>query len=144
MNNNYGVIIHPDRFNQICSMTDEQRGKVVLNMIKTFKGEDITVFNDQFLDYASEDLCGRVTRDKELSEKQSANGKKGGAPKGNRNAKTSENNPKTTQKQAKTNPNTNTNTNTNNNIGFKPNQFTAGVSKSDIDFEELEKQLRKN
>ena len=145
MNKNYGFIIHPENMDDLLKLHPTEAGYIVQNMILTFKGEEPKKFDDRFLDYVSDDLCGRVKRDMELSEKQSRNGKKGGAPKGNTNAKTTQNNPNTTQKQAKTNPNTNTNTNTNiNNIGFKPNAFTSGCTNSPIDFEELEKTLIKN
>jgi len=155
MNKNYGFIIHPEDHQAFMDMTTEEAGSVIKNMIRVFRGEEPEKFDDRFLDYVSDDLCGRVLRDIELSEKQSRNGKKGGGQKGNQNAKrtknepkTSQNEPKTSQKQAKTNPNTNTNTNTNtninNNIGFKPNAFTSGCPKRDIDFEEIERKLIKN
>jgi hypothetical protein len=149
MNKNYGFIIHPEDHQALMDMTPAEVGFVVKNMIRVFKGEEPEKFDDRFLAYVSDDLCGRVLRDIELSEKQSRNGKKGGAPKGNTNAnkpKQPKNNPDTTQKQPKTNPNTNTNTNTNinNNIGFKPNAFTSGCTSTDYDFEELEKTLIKN
>lgn len=149
MNKNYGFIIHPEDHEALMNMTPEEAGCILKNMIHVFRGDPPDTFGDRFLDYVSDDLCGRLLRDIELSEKQSRNGKKGGGQMGNQNAKrtkTSENEPKTSQKQAKTNPNTNTNTNTNinNNIGFKPNAFTSGCPKRDIDFEELEKTLIKN
>ena len=58
-------------------------------------------------------MCGRVLRDKEMSERQSRNGSKGGAKEGHPNY----NKPKLSQSlpkvKPKLNPNTNTNTNTN-------------------------------
>ena len=113
----HGVIIHPEEMGELLSMKPEECGNIVQNMIRTFEGEEVAKFDDRYMDFVSSTMCGRVLRDKEMSERQSRNGRQGGARIGNQNAKTSEkqpkNNPKTTQKQAKTNPNTNTNTNTN-------------------------------
>ena len=113
---NHGIIIHPEDFNDLKSMSAEECGHIIQNMIKTFHGESVVPFADRYLTRVSNDMCGRVLRDKELSERQSAKGKKGGGQFGNTNAKRAKNEPKTSQKRAKTNPNTNTNTNTNTNI----------------------------
>lgn len=114
----YGVIIHPEDVSELLRMNNDERGKVVGNMLRTFSGEQIEKFDDRYLDFVSTTLCGRVLRDKELSETKSRVGKLGGAPEGNQNAKTTKEQPKNKQKttkgQAKTTPNTNTNTNTNN------------------------------
>lgn len=112
---NHGIIIHPEDFNDLKSMSAEECGHIIQNMIKTFHGESVIPFADRYLTRVSNDMCGRVLRDKELSERQSAKGKKGGGQFGNTNAKRAKNEPKTSQKRAKTNPNTNTNTNTNTN-----------------------------
>lgn len=113
----YGVIIHPEDIAELLRMNNDERGKVVGNMLRTFSGEQIERFDDRYLDFVSTTLCGRVTRDKELSETKSRVGRMGGAPEGNQNAKTTKEQPKNKQKttkgQAKTTPNTNTNTNTN-------------------------------
>ena len=113
---NHGIIIHPEDFSDLKSMSAEECGHIIQNMIKTFHGESVVPFADRYLTRVSNDMCGRVLRDKELSERQSAKGKKGGGQFGNTNAKRAKNEPKTSQKRAKTNPNTNTNTNTNTNI----------------------------
>ena len=113
MNENYGVILHPDNFDDIMRMTDEECGKVVHNMIKAFMGQDIEVFGDRFLDFVSDTYCGRVRRDKERSDRASRNGQKGGGQFGNSNSKRAKNEQETSEKRAKTNSNTNTNTNTN-------------------------------
>ena len=144
MNENYGVIIHPDNFEDIMNMTDEECGKVVHNMIRAFIGQDIEVFNDRFLDFVSGTYCGRVKRDKERSDRASINGKKGGGQKGNTNAKRAKNEQETSEKRAKTNSNTNTNTNTNNIYTKKTNTFVNGCTKSDIDFDSLEIKVVKN
>ena len=118
-NKNYGIIVHPEDFEDFLSnMTDEEAGAIIKNMIRTFLGEEgIQTFDDRFMSSTSRKMCGRVARDKELSEIKSRVGKMGGAPIGNENAKTTkkqaENNQKTSREQAKTTPNTNTNTNTN-------------------------------
>ena len=113
---NHGIIIHPEDFSDLKSMSAEECGHIIQNMIKTFHGESVVPFADRYLTRVSNAMCGRVLRDKELSERQSAKGKKGGGQFGNTNAKRAKNEPKTSQKRAKTNPNTNTNTNTNTNI----------------------------
>jgi hypothetical protein len=119
----HGVIIHPEEMGELLNMKAEECGEIVQNMIRTFNGEGVKVFDDRYLDFVSATLCGRVLRDKQLSEKQSRNGRQGGAKIGNQNAKTSQkqpkNKPKTTQKQAKTSPNTKTKTNTNTNTNNK-------------------------
>ena len=217
---NYGVIIHPEDFKDLLDMSADECGHIVQNMIKTFNGDSGVPFADRYLTRVSNDLCGRVLRDKELSERQSRNGKKGGASEGHPNynqgenkSKLSESLPKVKPKLSqslpkvdpKLNPNTNTNTNTNKNIYgvcqnvfltdeehkkvidlglgelidelslyisskgakyknhystilawdrrrqkehkptlVKPNQFTAGVERKEIDISELEKRLIKN
>ena len=110
---NHGIIIHPEDFSDLKSMSAEECGHIIQNMIKTFHGESVVPFADRYLTRVSNDMCGRVLRDKEMSERQSAKGKKGGGQFGNTNAKRAKNEPKTSQKRTETNPNTNTNTNTN-------------------------------
>ena len=143
MNKNYGFIIHPEDHQALMDMTPMEAGNVIQNMIRVFRGAEPMKFDDRFLDYVSDDLCGRVLRDKELSERQSKN--RSGKTKNNQTiTKNNQKEPNDNQTKTKTNPNTNTNTNTNinNNIGFKPNAFTSGCTSTDYDFEELEKNLR--
>ena len=128
-------------------LTNEDLGKLVKNMFCIDAGEEPIPFGDDYLDFFSETVCGRVGRDIELSDRQSKVGKKGGAPKGNKNAsKTSQNqpknNPNSTQKQPKTSPNTNTNTNIY--IHKKNNSFVDSCLKRDIDFDDLENKVVKN
>ena len=110
---NHGIIIHPEDFNDLKSMSAEECGHIIQNMIKTFHGESVVPFADRYLTRVSNDMCGRVLRDKEMSERQSRNGSKGGAKEGHPNY----NKPKLSQSlpkvKPKLNPNTNTNTNTN-------------------------------
>lgn len=120
---NYGVIIHPEDFDEILNvMSPEEAGHIIKNMIRAFKGDELEVFEERYLNLATNKLCGRVIREKHVSDLRAiagANGgKKGGAPKGNQNA--TKNKAKTNQNQsknkAKQSSNTNTNTNTNTNI----------------------------
>lgn len=98
MNDNYGLIVHPEDFDEITErMTDAEAGFLFKSMVKTFKGESITLPDDRYLSLAVSKLCGRVKRECEISEKRSNSGKKGGAPVGNNNA----NKQKTSKKQAK-------------------------------------------
>ena len=146
----HGIILHEEYRDRMQKLSDEDLGKLVKNMFCIDAGEEPKPFGNDYLDFFSETVCGRLGRDIELSELKSRVGKKGGAPKGNQNAsKTTqnqaENNQKTTRKQPKTTPNTNTNTNTNNNIyPKKTNSFVNGCTKSDIDFESLEIKVVKN
>ena len=147
MNSNYGFIVHPENHDDLMNMTSEETGNIIKNMIRAFRGEPPIRFDDRFMDYVSDDLCGRVLRDKELSERQSK--RRSGKTKNNQSeTNNNQKEPNNNQTRTKTNPNTNTNTNTNtninNNIGFKPNAFTSGCPKSDIDFEEIERNLIKN
>lgn len=98
MNDNYGLIVHPEDFDEITErMTDAEAGFLFKSMVKTFKGESITLPDDRYLSLAVSKLCGRVKRECEISEKRSNSGKKGGAPVGNKNADKQ----KTSKKQAK-------------------------------------------
>lgn len=85
-----------------------------------------------------------IIRNEEYRQLQSNLGKKGGAPKGNKNAckkqpKTTENNPK--QAPNLTLPNL---TNINIKSVCKPNQFTEGAKGQQYDFPLLEEKLIKN
>ena len=109
---NHGIIIHPEDFNDLKSMSAEECGHIIQNMIKTFHGESVVPFADRYLTRVSNDMCGRVIRDKEMSERQSRNGSKGGAKEGHPNY----NKPKLSQSLPKVKPKLNPNTNTNTNI----------------------------
>lgn len=97
-------------------------------------------------------LKNHIERQEEFRTAMANNGKKGGAPKGNKNAnknnlkqpKTTENNlkqPKTTENNLKQAPNPNPNPNP---YIYKTNQFTSGVTIQAYDFAELEKKVVKN
>jgi hypothetical protein len=107
-------------------------------MFRIDAGEEPILFGDDYLDFFSETVCGRVCRDIELSEKQ----------RNNRLGKTKNNQKKPNDNQTitKNNPNTNTNTNTNTNNIYhkKSNRFVDSCTKSDIDFDSLEIKVVKN
>ena len=104
MKSEYGMITHPEDFNEILEvMTAEEAGELYKNMIRAFLGQELKVFEDRYLNLACEKLCGRVTREREISAQKALvgaiGGKKGGAPIGNQNA--SKNKAETKQKQSK-------------------------------------------
>lgn len=141
----YGVIVHPKHFNAFLEMSPEEAGLILKNMIHTFQGEEdkIKVFNERYLDYVSADVCGLTAFDKSLKDARSTAGKKSADNK--RATKVQQTCNKTsTNEQQECNVKIKVKDNINNNIGFKPNQFTAGVSKTEIDFDELAKKLIKN
>ena len=212
----HGIILHEEYRERMKKFSPERLGKLVQNMFRVDDGEEPLTFpDDEALDVLSEVVCARLQRDIKNSDKQSRNGSKGGAPKGNQNArKQSEEKPKTTQKQPKNNPKQTPITNnqlpiTNKDIkrpygecanvfltddeyakithegltglieelslyiaskgdkyrshyavikqwanrrkkeqaektSFKPNSFTQGVMRTEIDFSDLEKRLVKN
>lgn len=110
---NHGIIIHPEDFSDLLSMSAEEAGHIIQNVIKTFNDQtqDIVPFSDRYLTRVSNDMCGRVVRDKELSERQRNRAL------GNKNAtKTPDERHKNATKTPNKRPNTNTNTNTNTNI----------------------------
>ena len=102
----HGIILHEEYRERMKKFSPERLGKLVQNMFRVDDGEEPLTFpDDEALDVLSEVVCARLQRDIKNSDKQSRNGSKGGAPKGNQNArKQSEEKPKTTQKQPKTNP----------------------------------------
>jgi len=121
---NHGIIIHPEDFDDLLGMSNEECGLITKNLINTLLGNDTEEFEDRYLIRVSKDMCGRVLRDRDLSERKSKAGKLGGGQFGNSNAtknnqetntKRAENEQKTSRKRTKTNHNTNTNTNTNTN-----------------------------
>ena len=148
----HGIILHEEYRERMKRLSPEDLGKLVQNMFRIDDGEMPVPFGDDYLDFFSETVCGRVQRDIDLSEKQRANGKKGGGQVGNTNAKRAKNEPKTSQIQPKNNPKTNPNTNTNNQLPItninnkhkKTNSFVDGCTKSDIDFDSLEIKVVKN
>ena len=146
----FGVIIYEREHESFLDMTDEEAGKIVKNMIRAFRGEEPEELKG-FMGRYARSLCLRVIEDRDKAVEGSINGKKGGAPKGNQNAK--KNNPKqptlvleTTVPclENKANNNNNNNINNNNNNKTKKNNFTNNCIKSDIDFEELENKVVKN
>jgi len=145
---NYGVIVHPKHFNDFLEMKPEEAGSILKNMINTFLGneDEIIVFNERYLDYVSRDVCSLAAFDKSLKDKRSNAGKNSAE---NKRAtklqqtcnKTSTNLQQECNVNIKVKDKVNIN---NNNIGFKPNAFTSGCPKSEIDFEEIERKLIKN
>lgn len=147
----YGVIIYEEEHNSFLNMSDEDAGKILKNMIRVFQGnqpEKLEGFKQMY----SDSLCNRVAVDKRKADADYTNGKKGGAPIGNQNARKNKKQPpvdlKTTPLYFENNPNSNNNSNSNNNNNiktvYKPNQFTAGVLMQDYNFIELERKKVKN
>ena len=99
----HGIILHEEYRDRMRKLSDENLGKLVKNMFCIDAGEEPTPFGDEYLDFFSETVCGRLKRDTEVLEAKSRAGKKGGAPKGNQNAT------KTTEKQAENKQKTNRN-----------------------------------
>ena len=104
----YGLIVHSEDFNEILNvMTPEEAGELFKNMIRAFLGDELKVFDDRYLNLASEKLCGRVIREKELSSQRAIAGAIGGKAskeKAKDKQKESKNKANEKQKQA---PNTN-------------------------------------
>jgi hypothetical protein len=102
----HGIILHEEYRERMKKLSPERLGKLVRNMFLVDDGEEpISFTDDEALDVLSEVVCGRLQRDIAKSDRQRENGSKGGAPKGNQNArKQTEDKPKTTQKQPKNNP----------------------------------------
>ena len=103
---NHGIILHEEYRERMKKFSPERLGLLIQNLFKVDDGEEPISFpDDEALDVFSEIICARLERDLSKSDKQRANGSRGGAPVGNSNAKkTTQNNPKTTQKQPKNNP----------------------------------------
>jgi hypothetical protein len=140
----YGVIVYESEHESFLSLPPEDVGNIVQNMIRTFRDEEVKTLAKE--NAYSISLCKRVSADKDKVVERVVAGSRGGAPKGNKNAsKNKQNNQKQPTETSKTTNNNNyNNNNNNNNIGFKPNAFTSGCPKSDIDFEEIERKLIKN
>lgn len=131
---NHGIIIHPEDFSDLLSMSAEEAGHIIQNVIKTFtdQKQDVVPFADRYLTRVSNDMCGRVVRDMELSERQRNRAL------GNKNAKKTpqkrqENATKTPNKR----PNTKTNTNTNTNINKRPYGECANVFLTDEEYKKI-------
>lgn len=76
----YGLIIHPEDFDEILNvMTPEEAGEIFKNLIRAFKGDELKVFEDRYMNLASDKLCGRVIREKELSSQRAIAGAIGGS-----------------------------------------------------------------
>ena len=106
----YGLILHPEDFDYFLKdATAEEAGELIRNMIRAFQGDikEIKTFDDRFMKLASEKICGRIIRERELSIKRSLAGAMGGAPIGNQNNKSSKSQAKvkqiTTKSQAQYN-----------------------------------------
>lgn len=146
----YGVIIYEEEHNSFLNMSDEEAGQIVKNMIRVFQGnqpEKLEGFKQMY----SDSLCNRVAADKKKADDDYSNGKKGGAPKGNQNARKNKKQPpvdlKTTPLCLENNPNSNSNNNYNSNNNktlYKSNQFTAGMLIQDYNFKELEERRVRN
>lgn len=108
MKTDFGLIVHSEDFNEILTvMTPEEAGELFKNMIRAFLGEELKVFDDRYLNLASDKICGRVIREKELSSQRAIAGALGGkANKGKAKAKQTESKTKAKEKQNKA-PNTN-------------------------------------
>ena len=119
-------------------LTTEEVGQIMLAAaVYAQTGEDAH-FEDRGLRMAWKSIKGTIDRTTAQTENNRENGKKGGAPKNNRNAqKTTENNqkqPKTTEnnrKQPKTTENKHTNTNTNTNANANTNTNTNTEAEED-------------
>lgn len=74
-----GMIIHPEDFEDLLSMTPAEAGNITQNAIKTFLGyEELVTFDDRFLSRVSRDVCSRIERDKKTYNNKAAAGRKGG------------------------------------------------------------------
>ena len=132
----YGVIIYEDEHQNFLNLSPEDAGNVIQNMIRTFQGQE-TKELDGVLNCYSISLCNRVSADKKRANIARENGSKGGAPKGNQNAKTSKKQPKSSnrlnQKQPKTNYNYNSNYNSNNNKDIYGSQNNVLLTKEEYE-----------
>ena len=81
----YGVIIYENQHDILMDMTPEEVGNVVQNMIRAFRGEEHKHLESE--NAYSLSMYQRVTEDKCKIPTKVIAGSKGGAPKGNQNAK---------------------------------------------------------
>jgi hypothetical protein len=147
-------IICGDFEEALSNMPYESVGRLFMALMKFAKGDnpEPCLSDDALAKTLFPVMKQHIIRNEEYRQAMSNLGKKGGAPKGNQNAKkTSENNlkqptlvskqPENKQKQA---PNLTIPNQNNNKSVYKANQFTAGVLVQDYNFSELEKELIKN
>lgn len=134
----------------LTEMSNDNLGALLRSLLEYSMDGDITPISDPTVKALSNIMCKHIDRDEAFKQKQSENGKKGGAPLGNGNAKkqakTTQNNPKTSQNNPKQTPILSYPILSNNNkarVG-KRNQFVDDCPKSEIDFEEIEKTKVKN
>ena len=136
----------------LLGMSNENLGMLVRSLLQYSMDEETTPISDPTVKTLNTIMVKHIDRDEAYRSKQSENGKKGGAPFGNANAKkqpkTSENNPKTTQNNPKQTPILSYPILSNNNNMSRPsgkrNQFVDDCPKSDIDFEAIERSKVKN
>ena len=89
-----GFILYQEYEEKLAMLTDEQVGKLLRAVFLHERGAEITIEMDVLTQFAFVWICGDLKRAQAKYEKAVENGKKGGAPKGNSNAKKQ---PKTTQ-----------------------------------------------
>ena len=121
MSNKNSVIFYNDQI-EICKkhMTAEQFGRLMMALFEVDAGNEPEVDPDIAIAYEFIALQMRIDREKyeRICERNRQNGKNGGAPKGNQNAKTTQDNPKqpkTTQNKPNDNDNDNDNEKENDN-----------------------------
>ena len=131
----------------LLGMSNENLGMLVRSLLQYSMDEETTPISDPTVKTLNTIMVKHIDRDEVFRKKQSENGRKGGAPFGNGNAKkTSENNPKTTQNNPKQTPILSYPilSNNNNRPSGKRNQFVDDCPKSEIDFEAIERSKVKN
>lgn len=131
----------------LLGMSNENLGMLTRSLLEYAMDEENTPISDPTVKTLNTIMVKHIDRDEAFRKKQSENGRKGGAPFGNGNAKkTSENNPKTTQNNPKQTPILSYPilSNNNNRPSGKRNQFVDDCPKSDIDFEAIERSKVKN
>ena len=130
----------------LLEMSNENLGMLVRSLLQYAMDVEMTPTDDPTVKALSNIMLKHIDRDEAFRKKQSENGKKGGAPFGNGNAKkqakTSENNPKTTQNKLLSYPILSNNNNIS--ISKKKNSFVDDCPKSEIDFDDIEKKIVKN
>lgn len=97
-----GMIIHPEDFEDLLSMTPAEAGNITQNAIKTFLGyEELVTFDDRFLSRVSRDVCSRIERDKKTYNNKAAAGRKGGKASAEKRQSSSKNEAKSKQSSSK-------------------------------------------
>lgn len=134
----------------LMGMSDDNLGALLRSLLEYATTSEMTPISDPTVKALSNIMVKHIDRDEAFKQKQSENGKKGGAPFGNGNAKkqpkTSQNNPETTQNNPKQTPILSYPILSNNNKARsgKKNQFVDDCPKSEIDFDEIERTKVKN